>query len=174
MSGGNVPSGYTLCGIRRGGSGGPGPSADWSDAEILSEGFAANPTTFRDLQARCGFSNAQAADACGVALRTYRRWLSEGNPNPGAVRLLAILAGYVPWDGWQGWEVHRGFLFPPGFSKGGILPGEFHALVFLRQLVTAYREDNQRLRARLAERQEQLEQRQAAGKPARRVLRAVG
>jgi hypothetical protein len=157
---------YTLSGIRRRGAGGLAPSADWCEAELLSEGFAANPTTLRALQQRCGFSNAEAADACGVALRTYRRWLHEGNPHPGAVRLLAVLGGYVPWDGWQGWEVDHGFLFPPGFSKGGILPGEFHALVFLRQLVTAYRQDNQRLRVRLAEVEAKAAQRQADPGPA--------
>jgi hypothetical protein len=140
-----------LCDIADGGPGAVSPRRDWSEAEVLSEGFAANPTVLRDLQARCGYSNLEAAQACGVSLRTYRRWRSEGNPAPGAVRLLAVLAGYVPWDGWQGWEVHQGFLFPPGFSRGGILPGEFHALVFLRQLVTAYRQDSQRLRAQLSE-----------------------
>lgn len=142
---------YTLRDIPDGEPGAVSPWRGWGDAEVLSEGFAANPTTLRDLQARCGYSNLQAAEACGVSLRTYRRWRSEGNPAPGAVRLLAVLAGYVPWDGWQGWEVHQGYLFPPGFSRGGILPGEFHALVFLRQLVTAYRQDSQGLRAQLAE-----------------------
>jgi len=58
--------------------------------------------TFRALQLRCRLSNEQAARVCGVSLRTYRRWRATGRPNTGAVRLLAILAGYVPWDGWQG------------------------------------------------------------------------
>ena len=163
-----------MCAINRTGQGGPGPSADWSDAEVLAEGFAANPTTLRELQRRCGFSNAQAADACGVAPRTYRRWRCEGNPNPGAVRLLAVLAGYVPWDGWQGWEADHGFLFPPGFSKGGILPGEFQALVFVRQLVSSYRQDNQRLRAQLAEAEALLGERPGRPGAALHLVQAAG
>ena len=101
-------------------------------------------------------------------------WRCEGNPNPGAVRLLAVLAGFVPWDGWQGWEVHKGYLFPPGYSTGGILPGEFHALVFLRQLVTAYRQDNQRLRALLDEAEARLAQRQADPGAALHLVQAAG
>lgn len=67
-----------------------------------------------------------------------------------AVRLLAILAGFVPWDGWDGWEVHKCCFFPPGFSRGGISPGEFQALVFWRQQVREYKHQNAALRARLA------------------------
>jgi hypothetical protein len=125
------------------------PRPDWSEAELLSESFAANPATLKALQQRCRFSNAEAASLCGVALRTYRRWRCEGNPAPAALRLLAILAGFVPWDGWDGWEVHRGLLFPPGYRRGGITPGDFYALVFLRQLVGVYREDNAALAKRL-------------------------
>jgi hypothetical protein len=60
-----------------------------------------------------------------------------------------VLAGYVPWDGWQGWEVHNGYLFPPGFSRHGIPPGEFLALVFNRQQVSHYQQENSKLKGRL-------------------------
>jgi hypothetical protein len=156
-----VVSGYTLCAQGNGAVRGPGPRTDWSDAEVLREGWAANPTVLRELQGRCRLSNAAAAALCGVSLRTYRRWRSEGNPDVSAVRLLAVLAGFVPWDGWEGWEVHRGCFFPPGFSKGGISPGEFQALVFWRQMVSEYRRKNAELvrllaraDARIAELQE--------------------
>lgn len=124
---------------------------DWSEAELLGEGFAGNPATLKALQQRCGLTNAKASAVCGVDPRTYRRWRSEGNPDPAAVRLLAVLAGFVPWPGWDGWEVDRGCFFPPGFNKGGISPGEFHALVFWRQMVTTARRENAALRARVAE-----------------------
>ena len=91
---------------------------------------------------------ARLKPACatvGLTLRTYRRWRSEGNSPAAALRLLAVLAGFVPWIGWDGWEVHRGCFFPPGYSKGGIAPGEFFALVFWRQQVSEY----QRCHARL-------------------------
>ncbi|WP_201092826.1 hypothetical protein [Thiocystis minor] len=125
-------------------------SADWSDAELLAEGFAVNPKTLRALQRACRFSDQQAASACLVSLRTYRRWLASGNPDPTALRLLSILAGYVPWSGWAGWEVHNGYLFPPGYSRGGIPPAEFFALVFYRQQVSVYQEVNATLKARVA------------------------
>ncbi|MGB5736268.1 MAG: hypothetical protein WBM40_17665, partial [Thiohalocapsa sp.] len=99
---------------------------DWSEAQLLGEGFAANPSSLRALQQRLSLTNADAAAACLVHPRTYRLWRATGRPNPTAVRLLAILAGYLPWDGWQGGEMHRDCLFPPGFSKGGISPGDFH------------------------------------------------
>ena len=138
---------------------GAGPRGDWSEAELLGEGFAANLSALTALQQRCGFSNQQAATVCGVTLRTYRRWRSQGNPTPGAVRLLAILAGFVPWDGWDGWEVHRGCLFPPGFSRGGIAPGDFQALVFWRQLVSVQRAKLATLTARVAELEAGVQQR---------------
>ncbi|WP_200375316.1 hypothetical protein [Thiocystis violacea] len=122
---------------------------DWLDSELLAEGFAANPKTLRALQRACRFSDEQAAAACLVSLRTYRRWLSSGNPDPTALRLLAVLAGFVPWSGWDGWEVHNGYLFPPGYSRGGIPPAEFFALVFYRQQVTEYQRHNAQLRVEL-------------------------
>lgn len=140
---------YTLCGIPGGAQGELSPRRDWSEAEVLAEGFAANPSTLSALQQYCRFSNEQAAAACGVSPRTYRRWRSVGNPPAGALRLLAVLAGYLPWDGWHGWEVHNGYLFPPGYRRGGILPGEFLALVFNRQQVSHYQQENSKLKARV-------------------------
>ena len=86
--------------------------------------------------------------------------------------MLAILAGYLPWDGWQGWEMHRGCLFPPGFSKGGISPGDFHALIFWRQQVSEYRRQNQTLEARVAELQAVLDGDLASSAP--RAAAAAG
>ena len=153
---------------------GAGPRCDWSDAELLGEGFAANLSALKALQLRCGFSNQQAATVCGVTLRTYRRWRATGNPNPGAVRLLAILAGFVPWDGWDGWEVHRGCLFPPGFTKGGISPGDFQALVFWRQLVSVQRAKIATLTARVAELEAGLQQRPSHVGSGPQFVRAAG
>ena len=122
---------------------------DWLESEFLAEGFAANPSTLSALQHACRFSDADAAAACLVSLRTWRRWRATGRPDPTALRLLAILAGFVPWSGWDGWEVHNGYLFPPGYARGGIPPGEFFALVFYRQQVAAYQQANAHLSAQL-------------------------
>jgi len=92
-------------------------------------------------------SNDAAAKVLCVSPRTYRRWLASGKPDPTAVKLLAILAGYVPWRGWDGWEVHEGLLFPPGYARGGIPPGEFFALIFYRQQLSWLQRENARLDA---------------------------
>jgi hypothetical protein len=118
------------------------------------------------LQLFCRLGIEDAAALCGVSPRTFRRWRAENNAPASALRLLAILAGYVPWDGWQGWEVHRGCLFPPGFRRGGISPGEFQALVFWRQLVTAQREKLAKLSAQVAALEAEL------GRPAGPAVRA--
>ncbi|MCK7580096.1 MAG: hypothetical protein MZV65_33435 [Chromatiales bacterium] len=97
-----------------------------------------------------------------MSLRTWRRWRATGQPDPTAVRLLAVLAGFVPWVGWDGWEVHNGLLFPPGYRRGGIPPGEFFALVFYRQQVSEYQRLNARLKAQL----EALEAQHAPAAPA--------
>ncbi len=106
----------------------------------------------RPIYPSCGRCNSAAASA----LRTYRRWRCQGNPTPAAVRLLAILAGFVPWVGWEDWEVHRGYLFPPGFSRQGLTPADFHTLAFWRLLVTAYAQDNAMLRRRVSPRWERV------------------
>ena len=49
---------------------------------------------------------------------------------------MAILAGYVPWHGWDGWEMHNGYLLPTGYTRDGISPGDWFSVVFLKQLVT--------------------------------------
>ncbi|NEV64674.1 helix-turn-helix domain-containing protein [Thiorhodococcus minor] len=92
---------YTLCAIPETGLSGartrqaaPGLDwAGWTEEELLREGFAANLTVLKALQHRARLSTAEAAHACCVSIRTYRRWLATGKPNPTAVRLLAILSG---------------------------------------------------------------------------------
>jgi transcriptional regulator with XRE-family HTH domain len=108
-------------------------------SDFLAQGFMGNLTTLHDLQFRCRMTNEQAADMCGVSPETYRRWLKDRRPSVAAVKLLAILAGYVPWYGWEEWEVHNGYLFPPGFVKNGMTAGDLHSMVFLRQLVSEQR-----------------------------------
>ena len=68
-----------------------------------------------------------------VSLSTYLRWLRTGKPNPTAVKLLAVLAGYVPWQGWDGWEMHNSYLFPPGYNRNGFSSGHIFAMHFERQ-----------------------------------------
>lgn len=110
-----------------------------SVTEILNAGWLGDLTTLRTLQLLCGFTNEQAAKACFVSEETYRRWLCDRKPNPMAVRLLAVIAGYIPWTGWKHWEMHTGVLFPPGYTRHGLNPGDVLALPFLYQLLAEYR-----------------------------------
>jgi hypothetical protein len=107
--------------------------------EELRAGFAGEMTTLADMQWLCGFSNQQAADFCFVSVETYRRWRRDRPVNPMALRLLAIRAGYMPWDAWRDWTVFRGQLWSPGWQHYGVTPGEVTALPLLHQLLIARR-----------------------------------
>jgi hypothetical protein len=119
---------------------GGNPAMTGDITEVLHQGYLGNLTTLRTLQLLCGYSIEEAAQATLVSPETFRRWRSDRKPNPAAVRLLAILAGYVPWHGWDGWEVHNKLLFPPGYSRYGLAPGEILALPYLHQALAAYRQ----------------------------------
>jgi transcriptional regulator with XRE-family HTH domain len=124
--------------------------------EALRQGYAGDLTTLTTLQNLAGFSTDAAARACMVSPETYRRWRSDRKANPTAVRLLAILAGYVPWPGWDGWEIHNGYLFPPGLSRGGLSPGQVWGYPFSGQLLSATRARVRELEQRVAAQHEQL------------------
>lgn len=115
-------------------------------SEIIQDGCLGDLTTLRQLQLLCGFSNQQAADFCGVSVETYRRWRTDRNPSIAAVRLLAIRAGAFPWPNWVGWEMHSGYLFPPGTDRGGFRPGEIMAISYLHALIAEQGRELQRLR----------------------------
>ena len=115
---------------------------------ILQEGFKGNLTTLRELQLVAGLSAEDAAHICMVSPSTFRRWRADRRPNPTALRLLSIMAGYVPWRGWDGWEIHNSVLFPPGYSRHGIRPGDILALPFTLQLLAEYRRQLQEVRER--------------------------
>jgi len=118
---------------------------------LLAEAFQGNLTTLPELQLYCRYTDRQAARMCCVSAETYRRWRGDRTPNPTAIRLMAILAGYVPWPGWDGWEVHNGSLFPPGYRRHGINPGQILAIPFREQLVTEYQRQLTALRQGLSE-----------------------
>lgn len=119
-------------------------------SEFLQEGFAGNLATLRTLQLLCRFSLADAAKFCGVSPHTFRRWRTDRKPPLAAVRLLAIRAGYLPWPDWRGWEIHDGLLFPPGFTRGGIRPGEVMATTYQHALIAEQRREITELRQAIA------------------------
>ena len=141
-----------------GGESGSRPSPPRAEAGIRTSGRNANLSTFRARLFEIGLNDQQAAEALGVSLRTITRWKAHNNPSTTARKLLEIVAGHAPWQGWQGWEFHNGYLFPPGYTKHGISPGEFHATVWYRQMaddrkriIESLEDENARLKAELAE-----------------------
>lgn len=99
----------------------------------LRDAWLGDLTTLRTLQLLCRYTNAEAAALCGVSVETYRRWRTDRRPTLAAVRLLSVMAGYVPWRGWSGWEVHFDGLYPP------ISGGPFQSPQFcLRRAVSAW------------------------------------
>lgn len=106
-------------------------------SDLLQLGWVAKlatPLDFRALQFAAGLSDPVAAGLCGVSDRSWRRWRSQGCPEVAAVRLLAVMAGYIPWPGWAGWEMHRGCLFPPGLTRHGLYPGDIVHLPYWQAL----------------------------------------
>lgn len=95
--------------------------------------FADKLSSLRTLQYRCRMSNQEAAAFLGVTLRTYRRWLND-TPPEWARLLLAIRAGFVPWDGWQGWLMVDDGIVPPGY-RDAVTPGQIMAVPFRLQII---------------------------------------
>lgn len=113
---------------------------------LLQGPWLDNLSTLHELQFRARLNDQQAADLCGVSLRTWYRWLKIDSPQPAALRLMTILAGHVPWAGWDGWEMHSGYLFPPGYSRNGLSSGHILARHFEQQLLAHYKRENHQLR----------------------------
>lgn len=88
---------------------------------------------FRTLCLLAGGRRAAAA-ALGVPWETFRRWGYRTPPPLPALRLLAVLGGYVPWSGWEGFEVVGGRLWVPGYAAFSVDPEDLFRLPYLRQL----------------------------------------
>ena len=127
--------------------------------ENTAQGIYSNLAFLTHSDRRRGFENTHVwvIDRDGGGLRDLTPQFDRSFQAPvWSADGQAILAGFVPWVGWEDWEVHHGYLFPPGFSRHGLAPADFHALVFWRQLVSEYGRQNAALRVRLAELEVQL------------------
>ena len=71
------------------------------------------------------------AHVCGVQECTVRRWRSTGNYPEYAKRLIAIEAGYFPWESFDGWKVAHGRLYSPHL-KDGFSTSDIESLHYLR------------------------------------------
>ena len=89
--------------------------------EVIQEAFSGDPRLLRDVQLACGISTEDAAKFCLVSPETFRGWRNGRRANPAAVRLLSILAGYMPWRGWEKWRIDfDGELCLPPDHKYGV------------------------------------------------------
>ena len=70
---------------------------------LLEDGWAGKLPSLGYLQTVAGLNDTGAAKLCGVASETYRRWRTDRTPPLYAFRLLSIMAGYMPWAGWEQW-----------------------------------------------------------------------
>ena len=91
---------------------------------------------------RFGVSNLtkqQAADLCGVSLRTWRAWEHGEHAMPySAWCWFKTVTEGIPLDReWQGWRFFKGKLWSP--ENNGFKPGEIRALPLLHQTIAAFR-----------------------------------
>lgn len=68
----------------------------WDVTSALQAAYAGKMDAFDPIVRLCHFTNRQAADCRGVSIDTVQRWRRTGRPTTGALKLLAIAAGYVP------------------------------------------------------------------------------
>lgn len=117
--------------------------------QLLFEGWAGNAATLDALVQRARLSDTTLKTLLGIGDSTLYKW-RKGAPIPIAyVRLLAVIAGYLPWHEWKGWEIHNGYLFPPGYTRNGISCGDFWARVYEKQLLSEYKRQIDELQTRL-------------------------
>lgn len=142
-----------------------------SISQILRDAYRGQNVSLHQVLLIAGLSLSDTLSLLGVSKRTFNRWEASGSPDPLASRLLAILAGYVPWDGWQGWEVHGDCLFAPGQSRRGISPSALENLSILLQHRESLIQQNDALQEEIHQLRTELDQ--VAGKPKAQVLQLV-
>jgi len=110
-----------------------------------------NQIPVRDLRALVELIGERRIEReLNVHRTTIRRWLSGQIKIPGAQHLaIKALLGDLPGTQgkWTGWRFHNGELYAPGgdrFSAGQVL-----SLVFLRQQLSAQRQEVEKLKQRL-------------------------
>ncbi len=107
-------------------------------------------TALRHARLTAGISIDDAAGYCGKHRTTWAR-MEAGASRVCQVcyRLMEILGGMMPWDGWSGWEIRGGTLYQPGTFSRGLLPGHLVAVDWTRELVRELGKDVAQLRGEL-------------------------
>jgi len=118
--------------------------------DILESAYLGTLTKLGEIQTILKVDNETAAQICFVSPETYRRWRSDRKPNKCAMKLLGILAGYVPWPGWEKffYNPHDQMLYSQEL-KYGFSPGDLHTLHYLKLGFEQLQRENTELRERL-------------------------
>lgn len=120
-------------------------------SQTLQDAFETQNVSVKDLMQLARMDLDSTAQALHVSKESIRRWIRTGDPNPTAIKLLSILAGYVPWENWNGWEVHGGYLFAPGQTRRGVKPWHIEQVSFVVDYNLTLQKELEQLRNQLPE-----------------------
>lgn len=116
---------------------------------MLREGFEGRNQSLAPLMLLAGLNQLATAEFLQVNVRTLHRWETTGRPDPTASKLLAVMAGFLPWPDWVGWEMHTGCLFAPGQHRRGMDASRIENMIIINELNDTLKRDNERLQAEL-------------------------
>ena len=122
-----------------------------SISQILADGYDTTNTSLKPLMMLAKMDIHQTAEFLHVSKKTLYRWEQTGRPDPTASKLMAIRAGFVPWENWRGWEMHAGRLFAPGQLRHGLTASMIEGMVIVRQYKDTLEAENKKLRAEIDE-----------------------
>ena len=120
-----------------------------SVSQILRQGFKSENVTLKQLMLLAKMDRQQTVDFLQISLPTFHRWERSGHPDPTASKLMAIMAGYLPWANWSGWEIHGVHLFAPGQSSSGVTSPQIENMAIMFQHRDSLQEENQKLQEQL-------------------------
>lgn len=98
------------------------------------------------LRLRAGLTLDQVARWTGQHRSTVRRQeRGQARVCLASARLLAILAGWLPWPPWHGWTVRDGALTSPDDARLAYTPGALVMVTFAWQLAAHARAELRRI-----------------------------
>ena len=65
-------------------------------------------------------------------ITNVKRWRKKENYPDWAIELVAVKAGYFPWEDWEGWKFDNGYIFSPNL-RYGFKPQDIENVHFIKQ-----------------------------------------
>ena len=85
-----------------------------------------------------GITRDEAARLCCVDPRTYRRWCQTGTFPAWVKKYFFIMAGKLPFPGWEGWQIAAdGKLYSPDL-RDGFTAREIEKIPWMRDFMRTY------------------------------------